>query len=531
MALNKSLQINTFIPSSEILPANVQYIDYTAESSGNNVVFQVRKPAINAMLDTEALLEWGIDLDLLPGFMDGMFLPVNELLPAQGNRFALRQGFLSHRLIKSAEVSINNALITEPIQQYTDIIARYYATRKESETIFTGSGGEMDEGSPRNVSNRDFVLNRPVQGPILTEAANLGPFTGANTIRSALPMDKKFYNVGYSNRVSDLQRLLKLDSGFAGQAYRDSFIIDLIDRLPLSPFMMYDMRDTHNVIPYIEQLRITLNFENISVSPLDKTNVGKVFQGNDINLATGFPLGVESLGYSPIFKLKLKWIIPPMQMKLPRSVKIPMTGYRMYHQEIKSVPIANADIRSIGRTDTFDNIRLQQIPDRLFIYISPLNAKQFYQSSEAYATIITLTFRINGVNGKLVRLTGNQLYYLYNRDRRSDLREDFTTWELYHCVAVLRPEDIGLPSDTGKNDPIQMSITVRYQAFNKTPDYKDDGVPDLRNLAESEGISMWPVDGRVQLNVLCEYNKFQLTINRTGGANYKLMNANGLPLR
>ena len=366
-------------------------------------------------------------------------------------------------------------------------------------------------------------------------------------------------NQGLSRRVSKFQKKLR-DTGrpdaftnaiinLAGdKSYPASFVYDVWERLPISPFMNYEARDLKRSIPHINQMTLNINWNANTHPPPPNQFPQKsmIMQGHD----TGFfrkndqsgavprvdprildLLTVDWFGANPPV-LHLKWIIPPMGYRLPPQISIPIIDYQHFSQKARGV-VMNNTLRSTAEvSDTYNNIRLEQIPDFLFIYLTPEQSDcKLEDPSELMAEITRLDISTDGDSGKLLGMTSMELYSAYVRNAlgREMIRTDYDQWRQHHCCVVLRPEDMGLRYSPGIRNPVTLNIRVFFKVHWNRPRMSAIlnavGVQDLRvaqpgNLWSTE-TGLFNRD--ININVLCEYRKYRLTLTESGGSRRELL--------
>jgi len=412
---------------------------------------------------------------------------------------------------------------------------RYYISKKENESVVTLSGGKIDEinnfwfvrSGIAAQGEINFTQNDLDNAPFLKEIqVGFGPFDGSGAalvgalIRSPVPITKDFNNPGLEYRFAQMFHVSK-ESEAADLVFdfESDLEFEIWERMPCAPFHLWDRKDTRNMIPHIREMQIRLNYSQNLFT--------RLFGGFNGDLTE--PLGDN---FSSSFKgrssIRCRWITPPLSLQLPRSVAIPMSQFRVFEKAFGSLQREDILVfESPSIVQTFNNIRLEQIPDMFFIYVTPSKSAvpNFQDPSEHCCEIEQITFKINGDSGKLVRIEGRELYSLYTRYMPGDIIPSFREWQRSFCAVALKPEDIGINFGSGvtpTNLGVIMSIEAKVKVWYKSPAYGDD-------TARGFSRDLWPGDQAginlpvpVNIYVSCEYRKYRLEMNANAPSKYAL---------
>lgn len=548
MAVNHTLQIDEFAEQPEQLPVHIDYHEYTADQSSRaGCSFRVDSPGSGALMDSEAWIIYTVRLTSAAGGLafETMFRALNSSITQtnqqRGVKIALRQGFTMQRAMQSISVNINGTTLVERPDRYTDQVLRFYTMPQEAETIMTGSGGYLDDGFGYALTEADNPSFKSAGA--VAQVLSIQPFPGfasnaANTVASnSVPDSSYFINKGFSKRHQKFMRFLREagtpnvitdGSGVANVAYPAALTLTLRERLPISPFMNYEARDLKRSIPHVNQMTVNINW-NANMHQ-DRSLNSMIFQGHDaIAGGTIFQfLEVNWFQTPPV--LHLKWIIPPMGYRLPPQISIPIIDYQHFSQEFATLNLDNnASSRDTAQL-TFNNIRLEQIPDYLFIYLVPeQSASAISHPSEFSLEIKSLDISTDGDAGKMLSATSIELYSMYVRNAlgREMIRSDYEQWRKHHCVVVLRPEDMGLRYSPGIRNPVTLNIRCQAAIHWNRPQYSlpDDSLGAAASSRFHNGNNLWgAAAGRlINWNILCEYRKYRLTLTESGGSRRELL--------
>jgi hypothetical protein len=565
-AINETLHIQEFAEQPERLPLHVDYHEYTADSSSAAATsFRIDSPGSGALMDSEAWIKYTAVVAL--GGLRNQFLSgplINTLLPAAGglvgiedqNCFAFRQGYPFQRCMQSISLNINGTTLVNRPDRYTDQVLRAYNMPQEVVTMCSGAGGghfDTGLGIPRpHTDNTATGLSgvgdsiSQVCGPTGSQLfAGVAGTTGY--IQRAYNDDDEFdLNSGFGKRIMWARkdwRSSGTDVLPAGDAVAYPLTHDFIiwERVPIAPFLNYESRDEKRSIPHINQMTLNLNWNsqlhtaggnNNKVSMLLQTKISRA-AGENMSIA----LSVDYYTKAP--RLYLKWYIPPMGFKIPPQISIPIYDYQFFSTPSKppDITIAVGASKSDILPFTYNNIRLEQLPDLLYIWVghNPTTSPA-YCPSEMQGEIVDLSISLDGDAGKMLNAQGIDLYSMWvrNSNKREKFTEGYIQWKKHYSIALLRPEDMGVRFSPGIRNPVTLNITghVRYWQKSQpiathagntgnfgTIDWVNNNGNNYASLAAAV-VTKGGAEFRV--NVLCEYHKYRLTLTEAGGSRREL---------
>lgn len=552
MSLSKLLQIDPFIPETEIVPSEVVYLEYFNTGTPQKQSYDIKPPTSRSLLDSEVWIRHTLkfeDKNAFGGILDliRLMFEISGNENMQDARLAFRQGFVTHSSIENIRLYINNTEILGSPKDWVDHVMRFYITERENQTVVTMSGGKIDEGVNMFYTQAgtemvgDFTI--PAGAAIIRASAGYGAYDPRQTglappianLRTHIMPSNEFHNPGFDYRFSQLWKhsrrtATNIDTDtereefLGGQGrFGSDFEVQVWERVPIAPFHLWDMKDRRNMIPHIREMQLRLDY-----TPNKLSNFCSGF--NSILANRDWELNIKCDFLNSKSSIRCRWITPPLDLKIPRSVAIPMCQFRMFRKSLPVFAKAAEDFHSSTKIDIFNDIRLEQIPDLFFIYITPdKSLRNVQHPSEFCCEIRSIDFRIEGNAGKLVRIKAEELYVIYSRNMKGDKRLDWISWSRYFCTVVLKPEDIGIKSGRGSGSgvPIIISITIAYRYWYTWPETprrdRIGGLPGVFLDTNREAIrNLMPQDVPMVMYVACEYKKYKLEMHRDAPSKYSL---------
>jgi hypothetical protein len=552
MLPDRSLQVREFAPIVEKQPINVHYQKYLADSfSTSSVTFNVDSPFAGALLDNELLVKYTVqvtpaNVTEISGMFEGQVAVVGNAAGNLGanadlaastpgalfplNRLGLSQGFSVSSCLQSVNLTINGQTLTQSPRKWMGEFMRFYASPHEEATVCSMSGGELDSGdhSQRvlddagavNDAATTAVVQQPYFAAVQTgyQESRTIAAAGSETLnlRTQFPVDgKQWYNPGLTRRFHKLARACRAQGAAANAAsasgatrYVDNPTFTIYERLPLSPFLLWEAKDGRHSIPYVDKLEIDLRFVSVG------EQLALAFQGTMNN-----PPIVNIVAAQP--ELHLKWYIPPQGMVMQPQISIPVQKIKEYSSVIptNTTFIPDADHFSASATTTFSNIRLQQIPDLFFMYAKPaLSQHRLRDPAEMHLEIEELRVTVNGDSGKVLQADSGRLFSLYikNAPMAREREYDYDSWRRRYCTAVLTPADLGVLMPPGVNHGVTLDVEAKMRTHWNFDRVGRRGTDNAENNANP---------GRqYEFHILSVYDKYELTLTNRGNAQLKLLN-------
>jgi hypothetical protein len=398
---------------------------------------------------------------------------------------------------------------------------------EECELLCDSSGGPYDSGNWSTIGAEDY-LTLPTGFSLATgndAFAGVGPNI-LNTPHS------RMYNPGASARREMIRLNLRADSGKpATAAYgateavhkvgvgvgeaENTLLIRFTERVPIHPFFFYESRDRRESIPNIRTFDLSIIFTAKLIQTLFQSCIPLADLGR----------------LEPVDAyLHLKWYIPPMTVKIPPSVSLPIFQPKVYRQGnllsavfADKLPSSRED-KNPGREIMFNNIRLEQIPDLLLIYMKPDYTQYLgHEGTEDHVSIQKLNIVMEGDSGKIYNASSVRLYHLWLRNcaHKEKCKIKYRDWRDYICTVALRPRDLGFIEAPGVNKMITFSITITV--FNSSVYSSPRGA--ITALGREYG-KVHAADGlsykRYTLYVVPIHERWGLTLNADGGSALRL---------
>jgi len=572
--VSDSLDIEPFRAMTELQPMQTQSQQYTADSSSDaSTSWFINAPGSGALLYNEAYIEYTIKFENAQAAanthtMEFFFGTTagNVGDPRKNSTIAFRQGFCMIGAMQAISCNINGTVINEQPDRWSHELFRFYSTPNEQKSICTMSGGEIDEGTCNSLRNEQSNITGAVAA---TNTIFIGQTFKSNAEADLignplLPSADYSYNPGFHARYMRMAYQFR-QNGFDGQASavqggipagglnaiwnNTEITLKIFERVPVAPFMLYELRDERRSIPNIDRMELVIswnaNARNMFLQGHSSSNVfldgitGKLVVANTKVSFTNGPTTV------PI--LHLRWYMPPSGFiqQMPREISIPITEIKYDTRTFPSLehPVANHVSDTIPQT--YNNIRLEQIPDMMFIYVKPDPSRMGMEDpSEFHCEITEIDISIDGDSGKLLRMNTAQLFAMYVRNaaNRNLTMPRYEEWRKRYCTVALKPEDLGLRHGPGVNHPVTLNVNVRYRSWWNLPFVHHlrapgnaDGLDDLpgnnnnvwqrtdvRHIALNAPAA--PGNNRdPQIFIVSEYRRYELTINSAGGSRRKLL--------
>lgn len=491
--VDPSLLVDQFEAYADVVPLNTYYqVEEATSWTTSSVTFYITTPGANMLLDPEILLDVDVIMSQPPGTLAkdtifrNQFADASKLKP-NGSIYQTvpRQGYLLQRAMSSISVTLNGQVITCQPHEFVDALQRLYFTQEESRTIMSTSGGAFD-----NNTKFPVVDGHVVSGDFPTGAGNLvdnvhyaidydgfAQYAIAQQILAKQTQSKTFLNEGANERWREMKRYQRsrantMSAGSPHEviaAYPDDYNRQLVEPLQCAPFYSYPGRDSKRSIPHVDSLTISINFNPKLFASLmqtiywdeEKTGVDQI----------SLQSGTLSVAFTRAPRLHLKWFVPPASTPLQDVYNIPMWIQRSYQNTVPNLSVITTgptisvgDISRYGRQQgvfSYNNLRLEQWPDLMLIYImkDPFT-RDSRDPSEHFCGIRSLEISVDGIAGKLLSCSAQQLYHMWLRNMRHEGKgkANFEDWYQYGCVIPLRPADLGLTAGPGVDHPVTIHI-------------------------------------------------------------------------
>ena len=557
--MDSSLIVHEFHSFVEKQPLNTHYQVYTAQDANKSTVhWNIDTPFAGALLDNEVIVEFTLsfNFDVNTGlvtnnnpedfrsiFGDPTGNQLDSCVPRFDRMFGLKQGFPVTSALANLECVINGQSLHTCPYRYAQEFARFYAHPMEEKGICTMSGGEFDSGTfdskgidnTRTLGNTvaavggSFPLRHPIWGPTLAAGS-------VDNVNNILISDTElFTNQGWHRRVEKMTKRW-MDSGQPQSVqythnnhFSREFNLTVYERLPLSPFLTWEAKDGKRSIPYVDKMEITMLFY---ADAAKKFMQGRWVSADSMN--TNIIWWGDTAANKP--KLHLKWYIPPPGMVMKPEVHIPVSVIKESPRQLDvtistSSTVAGAfqkgDLTAGKAEFTYENLRLQQIPDLLWVFIKPTSSGMRPSfTAEHHLSIRDIEITINGDSGKVIRANEAQLFAMYvrNSPMAKERLYDFDQWRKYYCTCVFTPADLGVRVPPGINHGVTLDVRLNYSTAwlgRQTPTGANQRFTAEGGLDTAQSYDVI---------ILSVYDKYMLTLTNHGNASLMLQNVPSLDL-
>lgn len=538
-----SLQWVDYEPIAAKIPQDIFYQSTTADTgSSSGFSFYIITPASNALLDNEAYVEHTVTISAtgttLSGLFEGGVGGSSNNAPYAGNNMhcALRQCWPICRAIQNLSVNINGTVISNQPYIWMDAMNRLYLSEEEASNICTLSGGEFDTGYRIPLGNDNNYATCYADIALSGQAENLNIKSNygfnnvyANGVATAnayfplhnlMPLGDTFENNGFSKRFYRIARkareAINPASVTSTARYADTITFSVFERIPISPFLLYDSRDYHMSIPHVRTMTIAAQYSTKYKELAFQYPTNLVGNADYSSNSTAFPtIDFTNSANKPI--LHLKWIMS--KDIIPPNISIPCNMIREYANAFTMPEMATTAI-SYSSTTAYSNINLEGIPDLMLVYIRRNPADTMYRHpSEHFLGIDQLKITIAGTSGKMNNISSGELYALWLKNvvHRGIYKQGYEDWYRLGCVAALRPKDYGCLFGPGMDYPVQVSLDISYTNNNVIPAYLNNTDPYYLDNTGGVGTLSYVT------YMVCVYQRYSLSLNSGGGSKLSLL--------
>ena len=550
---DRSLRLQVFDATADIEPDDVLYQRLDADSSSDNgYTFFIRAPAPNALLDNEVWMEYRLTLSGTGVVAMGENPVVNGIAIPY-----LRGGYCLNKAIGALTLTLNGQNFSHRPYLWQNVLERLYFSNEEAEVLLSVSGGAFDTGPDHSATGLcstgthttlafDAAIvtgNNSLQTsifpengiPVLTVAPNGA--NGDKFLRSKNYPGTFLDHEGQGKRLAQLWEYIRTDQnlnglGGAAPATAPSLIdnaaanvatanaanrieIKIFEKLPIFPFKCFDNKEMKMSIPNIRDMTIQCTWSRSSFKSLICNATGIL---GGIAAPTDAQILVSVTQEKPV--IHMKWFTT--KIPIPPSVMLPAYIIREYEERaFENYAVLNATWETQTKTFTGRTINLESIPDLFLIYYAVDPGQRTMQMPDSmHLEIIDLRIHIGGSSGRMNNISQQELYCMWLRNVRHNGtgRLSYIQWRKYHCVAALRPRDIGITWGPGFNYPVQIQVQVTVRNNYNLPVFKNSL---QNNLAVPVGLN-W------NQYTICTYDRMAYQINQDGSSRLEMMK---LPLQ
>jgi hypothetical protein len=359
-------------------------------------------------------------------------------------------------------------------------------------------------------SNIDLYCQMRPSYPLKYEFINSGFDARVNKMIEKMRTQRNNMDATFTGGVDNFVQFIGESSGVPG-ANQKIFLFEIFERLPCPLFKMYSNDGKYGIIPNVRDIQIQINWLSNMISNMLHSN----------NAALGVNIYWDGLTSSDA-ELYLRWYTPPMTVNIPMEVSIPYQ-----HIDIQSfsygtqVPAAT-DRYYDGATFTQYNISLQAVPDLLLIYCKfPGESYTMAIPDDYNLEIRNLIIDIDSSSGKLNSIQTIDLYKKWKAHLKHNDSKiiGFDEWRKYCCVAVLKPEDIGLKIGPGMAHLCTLGVKCDLRNWHNNPAILYTANEPLGGIA---GAAI-----TCQVQIVAVYNKYKLTLGANGVGKLELQRLAG----
>ncbi len=362
-------RVNVNAPVSYVAYKGGKYVtqkNYTTTSYSTSAwQFSCPPPSTNIIVDR---LIW------LKAYIQAVFdVDVRSTAGGLGVNVGLRQFPLSSNL-ENQQATINNVTITENISDYVHAVMRYNYGKNKQDKNFSQTAAMADQ-------YQDL-------------ASWQNPNIGGSARNPLAAYGEQFYQ----NRGAILPTSISGDGKTLTYTIMEPLLL-------LSPFIWDPEDENHMGFANVNTMDFNFTFKN---------NLSRMF--SVVSASTDVPApgapAVTSIAItfpqSP--EMHFLYISPSDIMSIPRSITYPYCLIDRY-------PTSGSNVANGASSQvTSNNIQLNQIPKRIFMFLRQKNSDQTFNSSDCFASITQINVNFNNYSGLLSSMDQYDLYQISRRN-------------------------------------------------------------------------------------------------------------------
>lgn len=416
--------------------ANINVTKYPASSqSATNIQFNnINPPSADTIVDRKVMVKAAFRLRFT-----GTNVPNTEFLlqtsnidgtgELVGGVDALRAFPLS-QIMQSITLKINNQTYTQNINQYLEAVMRYSNNRDVGEQDWSMTPTEQDQykqysdfvqyGSARN------VLGNYGESAYYTPRGGFsGLFVTAQTASTGL-----------------------------GSVVTATVDFEVTEPIFISP-LAFGKR-SHRGFVGVKTMAITMNLDaNYAnfVWSHDETSSGKIISNIELDYGTTSP------GFASRPEIMFTYLTSRLDQEMPLSNIYP------YHQ-INDYTTENSGSIAPGASQqvTVNNIQLDSVPKRLYVFLSKRPADKTYNDTDTYARIKDFNLTFGNKSGLLTDANEQQLYLM---SVRNGLKSSWTQWSKHVgsvlCIDFARDVSLDPRNVVGRSGSYQLQYKLTVE--------------------------------------------------------------------
>lgn len=424
---------------------NVTYAKYPASGvSQQNIQFNnINPPNSGTIVDRKVFVKVSFRLTITgTGAALGDYLLTTDGALGTGGlaggNDALRAFPLS-QMIGTLKVSMNSQSFSQELNQYIEPLMRYSNYRDVGEEDWSMTPTMQDQ----YLQYEDYLT----YGSARNALGNYGE-NGYRTPRGG------FYglNVFQQNIVGQPAGTPSTGPADIMEAYVD---VEVTEPMYISPFAFgkRTSRGFYGLTSMSVTLNMSASFDKYVWSH-NAVSSGKAISNISINYS-----GVGTSGFVTKPEITFIYYTPRMAQQLPDNNLYPyhdITDYQL--DQLGAVP-SGSEI-----SITNNNIQLNSVPKRMFVFVKELESDRSVTSTDTYARIKSISMTFGNASGLLSNANEQQLYEL---SVRNGLKMSWTQWAKHVgsvlCIDFARNVSLDHRNVVGKDGSFQLQYTINIQ--------------------------------------------------------------------
>lgn len=361
------------------------------------------------------------------------------------------------QILDTLRVKINTQTFTQNLNQYIEPVMRY--------------------SNDRNVSEQDWSMSPTMQDTY----QQYSDFTTYGSARNVLG---NFGENGFRTPRGGFSQCTVVDQYIQGGSSGDpstdpdSTNIAIVDCSLCEPLFISPLafgKRTQKGFIGVKQMMITLNissnYENFIWSH-DADSSGKTI--NSIRLS----YDTTTTGMTERPEIMFTYYTPQFAQQIPRD------NLYQYH-EINDYPLQNSGLLGAGAEQTYsvNNIQLDSVPKRIFIYLRESEDTKTFNNTDTYARIKRIRVTFGNQSGLLSDANENQLFNICSRN---GLNSSWSDWTRHTgsvlCLDFAKNISLNYKTIVGKKGSYQIQYNITVQNLSNR-----DIKYDIHTLVVSEG--------------------------------------------
>jgi hypothetical protein len=479
------LKIRSFLPTLEKNAVQTLHQQITSTSyNSSSINFQIKAPAMNALMDSEVWMELTVDLTATQ---------TGNAQQVSYDQIYKNWADCVSNAISNISVNYNGVVLTLPVTDIINAQNVVFLTNSDAKHKFSLCGGQYDAvdyhgvagnadgratggliGTSIQANGHDFIGNDIATTTSRGSCANrVAPAVLATGVLAGAGLAAHELQ-GYTDTNRKTRRIVP-----SGGNFQVKFMVPLA----IAPFKYYKNCKTPNwawwknmsdVLPYFNG---EINIQLLGGARQDNACAAMFYfqsshtaadavRGNAAGLITVAP------------RLHVRYYLPPSTYQLKPSYTLPIWTVQRYRTAISGTELVPA---LANQSATTENIRLDRVPDLILFYLQEnRNTTMFKCAAPAvgakiidtaqmlpsFGQINNIQLTINTDAGTLTTQIQPEDFYNMYRETCSDPSDcvgDFTAYRcMYNVVALRRKHIASLLMSSGVSFPLNLQATVNW---------------------------------------------------------------------